>query len=552
MSFYFFVLFYILILFSIIGYGIVFKSIFFKFENINFGYLGIFGILFLLIFTYLINFFIPISSIFSSVLLSLGIIFFLNFLLKNFTAYKKDFYILISLFIILILFILSSKNHDDFPYYHFAYINIITQIENSFGLGNFNHGFRTPSSIFYLSSLFNLPKTNYSLIHIAPVFFLGFTNFILLKKIFLNFKEKKFFYLILLSILSLAFINIFFYRMAEHGTDRSAQILILLIFIETVEFIHKNYLNEELLKKLVILITITVSLKAFYIIYIILLLPLLIFQKNKINFLIKLISNKIFIICTLFFLILIGINFMNTGCLVYPLSISCFDSFAWSIPIEEVNYMNEWYQLWSKGGANPNYVVSDRANYISGFNWLSNWINIYFFNKVLDFISGLIFLILVVFIIFFTKKFNFKFFFNKKILLLYLIILLLFIEWFYNHPSLRYGGYHLLALLLFIPTAFLLDINVNFNKKLYYKINAILLITLIIFCSRNVNRIFKEVKLYNYNILENASYNEEFKNYQILNRILKIKKCNNDNSLCEKDPIKYQILLNKYVFYKKK
>ena len=39
---------------------------------------------------------------------------------------------------------------------------------------------------------------------------------------------------------------------------------------------------------------------------------------------------------------------MNTGCLVYPLSISCFDSFAWSIPIEEVNYMNEWFQLWSK------------------------------------------------------------------------------------------------------------------------------------------------------------------------------------------------------------
>ena len=72
--------------------------------------------------------------------------------------------------------------------------------------------------------------------------------------------------------------------MAEHGTDRSAQILILLIFIETVEFIHKNYLNEELLKKLVILITITVSLKAFYIIYIILLLPLLIFQKIKLIF----------------------------------------------------------------------------------------------------------------------------------------------------------------------------------------------------------------------------------------------------------------------------
>ena len=36
--------------------------------------------------------------------------------------------------------------------------------------------------------------------------------------------------------------------MAEHGTDRSAQILILLIFIETVEFIHKNYLNRNIKK----------------------------------------------------------------------------------------------------------------------------------------------------------------------------------------------------------------------------------------------------------------------------------------------------------------
>ena len=139
-----------------------------------------------------------------------------------------------------------------------------------------------------------------------------------------------------------------------------------------------------------------------------------------------------------------------------------------------------------KGGANPNYVVSDRANYISGFNWLSNWINIYF-QQSSRFYFRSYFFNSSSFYYFFTKKFNFKFFFNK-ILLLYLIILLLFIEWFYNHPSLRYGGYHLLALLLFIPTAFLLDINVNFNKKLYYKINAILLITLIIFCSRNVNR----------------------------------------------------------------
>ena len=67
--------------------------------------------------------------------------------------------------------------------------------------------------------------------------------------------------------------------------------------------------------------------------------------------------------------------------------------------------MNEWYQLWSKGGANPNYVVSDRANYISGFNWLSNWINIYFFQQSSRFY----------FRSYFFNSNSFYYFFHKKI-----------------------------------------------------------------------------------------------------------------------------------------
>ena len=45
-----------------------------------------------------------------------------------------------------------------------------------------------------------------------------------------------------LSLLSLVFINIFFYRLAEHGTDRSAQILIFLLFIYLLSCFHiKSY-----------------------------------------------------------------------------------------------------------------------------------------------------------------------------------------------------------------------------------------------------------------------------------------------------------------------
>ena len=214
--------------------------------------------------------------------------------------------------------------------------------------------------------------------------------------------------------------------------------------------------------------------------------------------------------------------------------------------------MNEWYQLWSKGGASPNYIVENRTDYISGFNWLSNWIDEYFFNKVTDFVLGLTFLIIIIFLLFFKKNLNFKSFANKKIIILYLILILLFVEWFYNHPALRYGGYHLIALLIFIPSALFLDSKVTFDKGLSLKINVILLIILLVFFARNVNRITKEIKLYNYDIFKNASYNKEFKNYEILNRILEIKKCNLSNSSCKEEIIKYKKFMNKDLFYKER
>jgi hypothetical protein len=550
MNFFFYISLYFLFLFSLIGYGTLIKSICFKNNSIDFGYLGIFGILFLTILAYIINFVSPISLIITSLTLTIGVILFSIFLKKKYIILKKDSLILIYIFIFLIPFILVAKNHDDFPYYHFAYINIITNLENFFGLGNFNHGFRTPSSIFYFSSFLYLPGTNYNLIHITPVFFLGFVNFILLKKIIINFEFKKNFYVILLSILSLALINIFFYRMSEHGTDRSAQIIILLLFIESIELLNKKYLDKDLFKKIIVLITLAVSLKAFYLLYIFLFLPLLVFQKKKLSLIINLLSSKIFYICFLFFLILIFINFMNTGCFIYPLKISCNENFIWSISLSEVSLMNEWYQLWSKAGAKPGYAIDDRSIYISNFNWLGNWLDNYFFNKVSDFLLGLVFLILIIFGLFFNRKLNFKFFFKKKIIFLYFILILFFIEWFYNHPALRYGGYHLIALLIFIPFALFLDNKVNFDKKLYIRIIAILAIILIIFLTKNVIRIGKEIKLYHYNILYNVSYNEEFKNYDILNRILMIKDCNED--LCTKEAIKYDTINFKGVFYKEK
>ena len=45
--------------------------------------------------------------------------------------------------------------------------------------------------------------------------------------------------------------------------------------------------------------------------------------------------------------------------------------------------MSLWYELWSKGGAAPNFRVDNPEIYVLNFNWLKNWIEIYFLIKYL-------------------------------------------------------------------------------------------------------------------------------------------------------------------------
>ena len=82
---------------------------------------------------------------------------------------------------------------------------------------------------------------------------------------------------------------------------------------------------------------------------------------------------------------MVGIYFLNTGCLIYPVSFTCFENFSWAVNKLEVIELNNWYEQWSKAGAGPDYRVENPLEYISYFNWVGNWIDKYFFNKVSDF-----------------------------------------------------------------------------------------------------------------------------------------------------------------------
>ena len=526
------IIYYFSILISILGYGIFFLGIFKKqLHSSNFGYIGLFGIYILLIYSYLSNFILAHSELHNTLVLILGVILFIFRICKNYSKYKKEFLLTILVFFLISSSIFLYKNHDDFPYYHFPYTYYLTQQSFYIGVGQFNHGFRTPSSIFYLNSLFYLPHAKFYLFHFSSIYILGFANIILLKKInsyftYLKFKKEKIDITNYLSMFSIIFINIFFYRIAEHGTDRSAQILIFILIIELLIFINLKKIKSIDLFNLYLLAALIISLKAFYILYAIFFIPLLLFLRSKGQTYIQgmsfLFLNRFFSMFSLLLFFILFTNFINTACIIYPLSFTCFDNLNWGIPIDQVIKMNNHYELWSKGGLTPISRVSNPTEYIQGFYWVKNWTNIYFFNKVSDFILGLITTIIIV-VFFFKKQFFKKKInkINKFIYLIYLIIIILGVEWFYNHPALRYGGYCIIALLFFIPICLKLDTS-NVDYKNYSKsVFILLIVTILVFNIRNFNRIVKEMNFYNYEPIQKTFYNVDSNNFRIQKKMEK-------------------------------
>ena len=541
MTFNFLILFssYFLIIFSVIGYGSFFCKIFSGNNNLNFGFKGLYGLFILILYSFLSHYFIAHSILHNSFILVFGLFLFIFFLkdgLDNFSG-KIGLLTFFILFIALLIF----KTHDDFPYYHFGYSYYLTQEPMLIGVGQFNHGFRTPSSIFYLNSLYFLPFIKYYSFYIPTLLFLGFSNLIIISNLYKNIKEKNLDHLFFLNIFIFIFINIFFYRLQEHGTDRSAQILISILFIEILYLIKYQKNLKKHISNIFILVGIIISLKAFYVLYLVLFIPLfLIFYKNKkLNLITYSFKNSYFYATAFLLLIVISIYFFNTGCLLYPLPYTCFDNFDWSIGVENTAKMNEHYQLWSKAGRTPNSNVLDPKNYLINFNWISNWIDLYFFNKVSDFLLGL-FVVNLIVLIFFFKKDNSKFIFNQKIkniLILYIFILILFIEWFINHPALRYGGYILIALITFIPTSLLLEKNQKKNSNSLVKFKVLILITILVFLSRNFNRIYKEIDKYDYKPLQNSFYYIDKSHFRIQENfnylITNFNNCKTNLSTCD-------------------
>ena len=144
--------------------------------------------------------------------------------------------------------------------------------------------------------------------------------------------------------------------------------------------------------------------KAIYYLYL-LLIPIIFFKLNFFKtFLIKKNFLILFFVSFNFFLNL-SVNYLSTGCFLYPAEKTCIIKQDWSIEKKEVKRMAVHYEWWSKAGGGPGYRSEIKPEiYIEKFNWLNNWIQRHFFNKVSDTLLGIIFI--SSFVLFIFKYFS--------------------------------------------------------------------------------------------------------------------------------------------------
>ncbi len=525
----------IIITFSIIGHGYIFSVLIDKnLIKLNFGYIGLIGIFSLITISVLTSFFFSHNYFFNSFLHIIGVASFFFFLSKysknNFSQLKK----LTVLLLILILGVFLYKNHDDFGYYHLSYALNLSENKFMIGMGYFGHGFKTPSSLFYFHSILFLPYVKYYLFHSGPFFIILFFNFLLINKILEKFKKSEFELVYYLSLLCIIFTNVVFYRLSEHGTDRSSQILLLLIFIFFYElyYLKMNKLEKNnLFNFFLILIFLAASMKALYYIYIILI-PLLIFKNKYIFEYLRIYNLKILFVIFLCAGSYLSVNFLSTGCLLFPASKTCNYNLDWSLKEKEVKGLKTHYEWWAKAGGGPGYESElSKEEYVKKFNWLEDWIERHFFNKVSDSLLGIIFISILVTLLFKNKKKNNK---KGKINIIYIILFLFLSEWFLNHPSMRYGGFVLFALPIFFLTSNYLSTFVNSKKKVYYTTIALILVSLLIYNTRNFLRINNEILVYNYPIFDSPFFYDPNVKVKIISNTnnLKIYKPKNKQQMC--------------------
>lgn len=467
--------------------------------NNNISEKSLFGIIIISFIALIINFFTPLDKLVGTFLIAISIV----ILLTQFYLYriKKNLiiFILVITFLSFLLILLSNINRPDAGLYHLPYTSLINENKIIIGSSNIHFRFGHISILQYLSAINNnhLFSTASITIPIASVVSIFLYHSII--KIYNFLEENKViesFIVFLIAIFSFYSFN----RYSNFGNDSSTSIYFFILSIYFLGINSLKNIDKIQFYKISFLSIFLFSLKTFMVVSLII--PFIIFLFSNIKK--KLILNKNFLICLLFFVCWILKNILISSCVVYPLTFTCIKNFKHYNNDTTIEAKNA-SEAWSKGWSDQKNEILSYKKYNKNFNWVKTWQNKHLKKIIEKFLPFIIFsLLLLAFLVLksFTlkKKIN-NYYFDKKLIICFIFSNFFLLLWFLKFPLYRYGqSFIALSYIFTFVLVFKKFINLN-DKILLKKIYKFTLcIGLAIFLFKNGFRIIdnKDIQYFDY------------------------------------------------------
>jgi len=340
-----------------------------------------------------------------------------------------------------------------------------------FGLANLHDRFGFNSLWFMSASILYFNPSSPFVIN-GVLFFLFLCY--LLQQVILLSNNKKLRYLVFLPI-GFAFIllysNYFFSKsifgnnlFTSPATDFASTILFCYLMFSFILSVFNKV--KEISFRFVLFAGLLVMVKLTYLPVFIFLIIYILWQKRK-NHITELVKDRFVILTLLSFAIWIVRSVFLSGCLVFPVGITCLSHLPWSIPVKQVVIVSESILHWAQS---PGF--HDPLFY-SKFNWLPYWIS----NTLHHLYMYQIFYILIIFVFlgiyttFFVPTFNGdaekKLTIKIQILCMFLFVFA-YVYWFILGPDIRFiqgyfiGVVYVVALpLLLLLSRYFQEIQIN-------------------------------------------------------------------------------------------
>ena len=415
------------------------NKILIKYKSLNF----LFGIFLIGSIIVIVNFFFPTASNLTYIILL--IIFSLSY--KSITPIKYIFKIILINLIVYPICLKMTFAYDA-GLYHLGYMNALRTEKIVFGLANVQ-GYGFSSFQEYLGSI--VFTSNF----IFHKFIIGsFLSFFCLflddcRKTKLNF-DKIFFYSVLLSVPLLSR----YFMVYTTLTDTATGIILVIQFYFALKIFFLSKINKETsLENIQIFIVLTflcVAFKGSAVLAAILFFAIIYLTVKSTEILKLIIFKNIF----LFFLIFSWLlkNIIISGCLVFPITISCFNFFDWNAT-DTAREMSISAMAWHR------QPFAGREPLLN-----NNWFFEYWIKTYDTLIISILFLLFLIFIL----NFILVFFKDKKKLInfFYFVFLLIPLILFQNETLPYIQNFINLNLLLFFASLFLFT---SFGLIYYYR-----------------------------------------------------------------------------------